>query len=377
MIDHRDALPLDNVAYAAIRPDRQVNVLLVTAGNMALEKALQTQRIDRLAEVRVEAPSFLGAEEYGLAAAEGRFDLIIYDGCTPSKMPAASTLFIGGLPPQDIQPIPPPGTNPSPATNPIPAGNGSAPAATLNEEEKWQFGPPSGPVIILDVNRSHPISQYVEMASVSIVESRTVKPPSSGSILMISDVGPVFGIAPRGPFQDAVLGFDIVRPTENGTEMNSDWGIKRSFPVFVFSAVEQLAGGVTQAGAATVQPGQAMPLVLSNRFKNYKIVNPIGKTESIERGSDGRFLYTRTEEPGVYEIFAEGLNEPVDRFCVNLFSERESNLAVGLELKTSSEAIPATDAKIRARQETWRWLLLLALGLLMLEWVVFNKRIFV
>jgi hypothetical protein len=52
-------------------------------------------------------------------------------------------------------------------------------------------------------------------------------------------------------------------------------------------------------------------------------------------------------------------------------------LQVGLELKTGAESIAATSNTIRARQETWRWLLLLAIGFLMFEWMVFNRRIFV
>jgi hypothetical protein len=120
-----------------------------------------------------------------------------------------------------------------------------------------------------------------------------------------------------------------------------------------------------------------IPLMLSNRFQNYQIMDPKGRTQTIERGADGRFLYTKTDEIGVYEVRAAGLEDPVERFCVNLLSNRESNLSVGMELSTGAESIPATPNTIRARQEVWRWLLLLALGLLMLEWIVFNRRIFI
>jgi hypothetical protein len=64
-------------------------------------------------------------------------------------------------------------------------------------------------------------------------------------------------------------------------------------------------------------------------------------------------------------------------FCSNLFSPFESNLAIGTEIQTSAEKIKATDITIRARQETWRWLLMIGLVLLMIEWVVFNKRVFI
>lgn len=365
-LDHADALPLDNVAYAAIRPDRQVSILLVTAGNTALETALRTQRITQIAKVQIEPISYLASQDYQTNASEAKYDLILYDSCSPEKMPASSTLFLGSVPPADIQP-----------TVGLEATDSSPSAIEPEETPKWTFGELSGPVIVLDVNRSHPISQYLEMASVGIVEGRTVRPPSSGAILMISDNGPLFAIAPRGPYQDAVLGFDIVRPSAEGMEINSDWGIKRSFPVFVLSAVENLAGGITEASAASVQPGLPVQLILSNRFEKYQIVDPKGKIETIQRSGDGRFLYTKTEQLGVYEVRAEGLEEPVERFCVNLFSNRESDLQVGLELKTGAESIAATSNTIRARQETWRWLLLLAIGFLMFEWMVFNRRIFV
>ena len=380
-LDHPDALPLDNVAYAAIRPDRQVSILLVTAGNTALETALRTQRITQIAKVQIEPISYLSSQDYQTNASESKYDLILYDSCSPEKMPAASTLFLGSVPPADIQPTVPLGNSTTLATNtPSDAPEKTdSPTSAIEPEEnpKWTFGELSGPVIVLDVNRSHPISQYLEMASVGIVEARTVRPPSSGAILMIADSGPLFAIAPRGPYQDAVLGFDIVRPSAEGFEINSDWGIKRSFPVFVLSAVENLAGGITEASAASVQPGLPVQLILSNRFEKYQIVDPKGKIETIQRSGDGRFLYTKTDQLGVYEVRAEGLEEPVERFCVNLFSNRESDLQVGLELKTGAESIAATSNTIQARQETWRWLLLLAIGFLMFEWMVFNRRIFV
>ncbi|MBU6236189.1 MAG: VWA domain-containing protein [Planctomycetes bacterium] len=362
-LDHNDALSVDNVAYAAIRPSRQMSILLVTGGNAALEAALKTSRVRQIADVTVENSAFLTSPEYATASAESKYDLIIFDGCTPTKMPESSTLFIGSLPPDDIQ-------------------ASSIQGDTQGEESKtavskWHFGPPVSPALILDVNRLNPITQYLEMASVNIVEARAVTPPENGLVLMTSDSGPVFSLAPRGPYQDAILGFDIVRAGPNGLEMNTDWGIKRSFPVFVYGAVEYLGGGTTQASAQSVRPGLPINLTLSSRSPTYEIVDPKGERTKIDRGPDGRFIFTQTDIPGTYEVLAPGLEYPVEMFCSNLFSPSESNLAIGTEIQTSAEKIKATDITIRARQETWRWLLMIGLVLLMIEWVVFNKRVFI
>lgn len=366
MLDHTDPLMIDNVAYAAIRPSRQISLLLVTAGNTALEKGLKTSRVEQIATVNVESPEYLQSPQYDADSAESKYDLIIFDSCSPPRMPRSNTLFLGGVPPEEKQ------QQEAGALNAEASEEG-----TSKTGSRWTIGDPVSPVLIVDVNRLNPITQYLEMAAVSIIEARTVTPPETGSVLMTSDSGPVFAIAPRGPYQDAVLGFDIVRPTATGFEMNTDWGIKRSFPVFVYAAVEFLGGGLTQASAPSVQPGWPIQLTLANRFNTYEIVDPTGAITTVDRGPDGRFIYTKTDTPGVYEVRTKELDYPVEVFCSNLFSAAESDLAIGTEIQTGAEKIAASGTTIRARQETWRWILLFGLGLLMLEWVVFNKRIFV
>lgn len=382
-IDTLDALEVDNVAYAAIRPSRQVNVLLVTIGNTSLETALKTERVQRIASVRFESPQFLNQPAYETAVRDSEYDLIIYDQCSPSRMPKANTLFIGSLPPVKAnEPNSQPdgattvGTEGTPATTGV-ADNSSKPSTDETLLSGWEFGPPTGPVFIADVNRTNPITEFLEMASVTIFESRTVKPPENGVVLMTSDVGPVLAMAPRGPYQDAVLGFGLIENTPEGLSVNSDWQIKRSFPVFVYSAIDYLGGGITEASAPSVQPGWPIGLQLSNRFDEYRVEMPNGKSTDLTRGKESRFLFTQTDEMGVYRVFAKGTDVPVESFCSNLFSNRESNLDVASTVSMGYEKVTASSTKIKARQETWRWLLIAGLGFLMFEWVVFNRRVFV
>jgi hypothetical protein len=356
-LDYTDSLAVDNTAYAAIRPARPINVLLITPGNSALETALQTPRVQRIATVRIEPPSFMTDPTYITATADANFDLIVFDQCAPMEMPASNTMFIGSIPPFPDAPV----ANPGDATG----------------TNRWRFGQPQGPVVVLDVNRSNTITQYLEMGAVSIVEARTVTPPESGVVLMSADIGPILSVAPRGPFQDAVLGFSIVQATSEGSSINTDWGIKRSFPVFVYSAVEYLGGGITESSAPTVQPGWPIGLVLSNRFKNFQVVAPNGEKTELTRGDESRYNFTKTDVLGAYQVFAEGIERPVETFCVNLFSSRESNLAVADSVSMGYEKVAASGALVQARQEIWRWILLLGLALLVVEWIVFNRRVFI
>lgn len=358
-LDYEDALKVDNVAYAAIRPTKQISVLFITPGNNALETALQTPRVHQIASVQVESPEFLSDPAYLAATLDANFDLVIFDQCSPTKMPSSNTLFLGSVPPT--------------------SANTTSANTTPNDSKSdgWKFGQPQGPAFILDVNRSNSITQFLEMGSVSIVEASTVDPGESGTVLMTSNIGPVFAVAPRGPFQDAVLGFSIVQATSEGVGVNTDWGIKRSFPVFVYSMVEYLGGGIIESSSPTVQPGWPIGLVLSKRFKDFRVMAPDGQSTEMVRGDESRYTFTNTEVPGIYQVFAKGIEKPVESFCVNLFSSRESDLAVADSVKMGFDKVAASGTTIQARKETWRWILLFGLALLVVEWIVFNRRVFI
>ena len=358
IIDYDDALKVDNIAYAAIRPLKQINVLLVTPGNTALEAALQTPKVQQIAAVQIESPAFLSDPKYQTAALDSTYDLVIYDQCSPMQMPSSNTLFIGSIPPNPAEPA------------------ASDPKDDVSKAG-WKFGEPQGSAIILDVNRSSSISQYLEMGAVIIADARTTQPSEAGTVLMTSDIGPIFAVEPRGPFQDAVLGFSIVQSTSEGIVPNTNWGNRRSFPVFVYSAIEYLGGGITESSSPSVQPGWPIGLALSNRFKEFRVVAPDGIATELSRGEESRHTFTKTDELGIYKVFAKGVEAPVESFCVNLFSGRESNLNTAESIKMGYEKVSASTSTVTARKETWRWILLIGLLLLFAEWVVFNRRVFI
>ncbi|MCU0713582.1 MAG: hypothetical protein MUC43_16095, partial [Pirellula sp.] len=236
--------------------------------------------------------------------------------------------------------------------------------------DEWKTGEASGPIIILDVDRSHPITQYLEMNSVIIVEGMTVTPPEGGKVLMSSDSGPMFGLSPRGPFQDAVLGFSVV------VNENTDWGLRRSFPVFVYSSIETLGGGAAESSADSVRPGESIRVGLAPQVVECVVETPSGDKLPITRGSDSRFLFTKTDELGIYKIYTSESNELLETFCVNLFSSRESDVRAAGSIEMGAKAVAAETSTIRSRQETWRWLIIGGLALLILEWGIFNRRVF-
>ncbi len=342
-IEREDILMLDNVAYTALRPPRQANLLLVTPGNRALETALSTEQVQKMATVLIHPPEYLQTEEYQKYQQTQFLDLMIFDQCAPEAMPDTNTLFIGSLPPM----------------------------------MGWALDEPEGPCFVDDWDKTHPVLQYVELASIRIIEGQKVTVPSGGKDLITGNIGTIFGMAPRGPYQDAVLGFPIVRMNDAGGEPNTDWAIRRSFPVFVHAIVEYLSGGTTLAAASTILPGQPIQLTLTNRYMLFDVQLPDGKRVPIQRGSSGQTIFTQTETPGMYRVFAQGGEQPLEVFCVNLFSQQESKLEPPAELQVGADNVRTSGVEIEKRFEFWRLLALLALGVLLIEWIAFNRRVLI
>jgi hypothetical protein len=342
-IDGEDALTADNTAYAALRPVRRTNLLLVSRGNNSLETALATDSVAKLAEVRVESPGFLDGEEYRRLLEAGEFDLAIFDQCAPEEIPPCNTLWFGIQPPGD----------------------------------GWQLQEPQGPLLVLDWDREHPMMQYLELGSIRIVEGQVLVPPESATTLLQSDLGPLIAVSPRGPFQDAVVGFPLIDHRQSPPTVNTDWLIKRSFPLFLFSSVEFLGGGVSLSHARSVPPGESIALTMNRKYPKVEIVAPDGKRIQQERGDQQSIIFSQTDQIGPYEVFAEGQAQPLERFTVNLFSPKESSLKPQRELSLGEETIPESVSTLWGRRELWRPLLLLALAFLALEWFVFNRRIWI
>src|SRR5262249_43739219 len=90
-------------------------------------------------------------------------------------------------------------------------------------------------------------------------------------------------------------------------------------------------------------------------------------------GSGGEFLFERTGQVGLY--VARWPDGGERWFAVNLVDTEESNLQPRDAVQVGAQTVEA--APVQGRPwETWRWIALAALVLLLLEWLFYNKRYF-
>ena len=331
--------------------------------------ALGTARAKRLATIDFVRPHDLESPEYRRDAENGTYDLIIYDQCAAAQMPRANTLFIGRLPP----------------------GNSLATARRRKRRDRCgarnQFeSTVAGPQII-DWDRASPLLANVDLGDVAIADSLLVRPPAGGSVLTESTAGPIAAIAPRDSYQDAVLGFEIVGLDADGTRTaNTNWPIRPSFPTFWLNVLEYLATRGEQQESAAARPGQTVNLQAPAAAEQLIVVARIdGRRSCPDPSRTPSHLRTQIRRESTRSATASVV---IERFAVNLFDRAESDIAVRptqdpesstlrpADIRIGHVDIAATTDRAPARQEAWKIVLACALFVLLLEWYIYNRRVY-
>ncbi len=341
-ISPTDHLALDDQAWTVINPPRRAKVLFITSGNESLHRALTVPSAQKWADVAEDKPPFLKTDTYRQRAAAGAYDLIVFDRCQPELMPRTNTWFIGALPPMPTW---------------------SADDAVVQPQ-------------IIDTDRAHPIMQGIDLGDVEILEARPLKPPPASTRLLDSNKGTLMAIATRENFEDAVLSLSLLTVDGHGdTYANTDWPIKLSFPLLVSNLLQYFGHNQQAQVAMNARPGQ--PIQLHGETDAPLVVTtPTGEKIEAPRGLQQTINFAHTDALGVYESRHSG--KVIQQFAVNLFDSRESDIRprtaesvkIGyVEVKPHTEWEPA-------RREIWKLLLLVALAVLLFEWYVYNRRVY-
>ncbi len=391
-----DALRQDDSAFAALNDSRPGRVLVVTPGNTALEVALATERMRKLGAIEIQSPEVLQTAQYKKDADGGVYDLIVYDQCSPASMPRANTLFVGRLPPGNTWRGNPQSPAPSDTSsndtgkaNPESEENGQN---TKAGDQKAEASPPasSDSIVslpqIIDWNRAHPLLTSVELGNVTVLDSLLLTPPQGATVLIDSTAGPIAAVAPRDSYQDAVLGFEIVGQKDGALTANTNWPSKLSFPTFCINALEYLASDREESLNNSIPPGRTVELRAPAAVTEITVVDPAGNERKLKRSPQDNFQYHDTRQLGVYEV-RQG-DQVTERFAVNLFDRQESDIRVRLAEDSDAEVTRAADIRIGhseieaeegrtpARKEVWKAVLACALAVLVFEWYIYNRRVY-
>ncbi|MFH0962535.1 MAG: VWA domain-containing protein, partial [Planctomycetota bacterium] len=322
-----DDLAVDNAAWLELVQPRRLRVLVVTPGNYFLELALTH---DPLCD-----PVFMNGETFDADLASGRLslaehDVVVFDRTSPRSLPSGAYLFLGALPPL-----------PSFASQ----------------------GPASRPAVI-DWDGSHPVNRYVAFANLFIESALKMTVPPEAHTLVDGQAGPLVVWWSDEAYRIIVVGFDM---------FESRWPLRVSFPIFLANSLRHLGAVETNAAGSRVSAGQAISFSVDPGLNEVRLSPPTGAPVSLPVQS-GKVTFGDTRVCGPY-VFALG-GDHARTYVVNLLDPAESDTAPRPSISWAGTALASTGAAANENREIWRAFVLAALSLLLLEWYIYNRRVY-
>jgi len=326
----RDALDLDDTGYLIARPREELSVLLVSEGNPFLQRALKSMHFVRVATI---SPGLFDPK----APESGAYDAIILDRFMPSAMPPAPCFLIDVLPPY--------------------------------KELAW--GKRLVAPRIVDWNETHPISAYVDFTNLEPAEMRRVKLRKRDESIVDGEGGSMVAVLREGGREDVLLAFNPLR---------SRWPFQAGFPIFIANVVRWL-GGKGSSGHR-LHPGDRVILPLGAGSTKVVVTNPKGKSSELEVPEGRRAVaFAETNLQGFYsaQIFIGGEPSRTIPFAVNLADGFEGDLRPRpkLAVRAGSDAIKGQTKIQESNREIWRLIAWACLIVLVFEWWVYNRKVFV
>ena len=370
VLDIDDALSTDNVAYAALPKRERISVLLVTADNPFLEKALA---VDEQIKLTVLTPAEYEAniltESPNSQEQEG-YQVVIFDRYNPPTLGDGNYMFI-------YPPI------------------GSSSLETSGTELKWDIGESLETPIITDWERTHPILRHVHLENVQIGEAYQITPPATAQVLARSFESPVLFVDVVPNRKIVFVAIDILQ---------SDLPLRIAFPVIIANTIQwfQQRSEIQEYYLHTgeVLRQQIEPLTAANLSqdvsRNVTISGPVEETWEIPI-EQNEILFNQTQLSGFYEVKLtnSSLSEattptgeedsPLEAdasvkersgtlWAVNLSDEMESHIGTdpAIEKLLEESVLPRGAALLR--YPPWVYLVFIAVGLSVVEWFLYQRR---
>ncbi len=311
-----DDLSADNVAYAIIPPPGEMQVLLVSPGNLFLEKVLKT---DPQVKLEVRTPE---AYQGGM----GSFDVVVLDSVSPARIGPGRYVLINTIPPD-------------------------VPLESLGRVAQ---------PVIMDWDRSHPVMRYVDFSKVVIEEALRVRPLAAGKTLVEAIGGPLIYSLEEPRRRAIFFGFDLFK---------TDLPLRVAFPLILSNGLRWLHPAGLDLTSFQLHAGQPILLPVEHGVTAARVITPSGGRVEAQV-TRGLASFTDTGQVGVYTLVT---SRGETRVAVNLTSAEESDIAPR-PLPAQPETPTPDGPPVPLQRELWGLFVLLALALLLAEGWLYWRR---
>ena len=317
-MDVDDLLDVDNTLYGVLPAFHRTRILLVTNGNYFLEKALETNPLYALT---IQKPQ----EQQNT----GGYHLVIFDGAYPASMLATNAIYFNCSPPDNM--------------------------VTITGEQENTF--------IIDTARQHPIMNYTRLENIVIAKSKTMIISEGVTVLAETAESPVIVLGEKENLKSLVIGFDLY---------DTDLPLKASFPIFLNNAIQFVSGSYIDTEKGNLSTRDPIEVTVDNPQMAVSIQLPDNTMQKIDVDSSMKTRFMHTRGCGFYEL-RRGDESPV-YYGINLLAAHESNIKPAETIDMGAQRIITATEIRRANIEIWRYFIWVALALLLLEWLLYWRR---
>jgi uncharacterized membrane protein len=311
-----DDLSADNAAYAVLPPARKIKVVLVSAGNLFLEKVLRT---DPQVEVEVKAP-----DQYQGGMAEA--DVVVLDSVHVPRVGPGRFVFVNAVP-------------------------GDVPIEVMGRLER---------PTIMDWDRSHLVLRHVDLAKVVIEDALRVRPLAAGRALVEATGGPLIYALEEQDRKAILIGFDLFK---------TDFPLRVAFPLILSNGLRWLHPSGADQASLQFAAGQPVLLPVPHGVATATVTTPSGRSVKAQI-TRGAVSFSETDEVGVYSLSTP---KGETKIAVNLMDADESNLAPR-PLPAAAAAGAMATVPVPIQRELWPMFVLLGLALLLVEGLLYWRR---
>lgn len=326
-----DALPLDNTVWAVHTPPVSGRILLISSGNLFLERALGG--LPGVELVRLAPDSSIPPSQGGT---EGGYDLYVYDRVVVTGTLPASNLWLIG------------------------------PTASVGDGFPIEVGGFFTATAITRTASDDPLLRYVDLSDVHVLQARAVVAPPGARVLIEAEGGPLLFVSERPERRLAVLTFDL---------RDSDLPLQIAFPILTANLADWLLPRGAARLPAIVRPGAPVPVQPDPETTELTVTAPDGTHYALPIGEEPP-VFAATDQLGVYlvsELDRSGNVLQSAVFAANLFDEAESNITPRDVVRVGQAEVGPAMREEEGRREFWPWLAAAALGVLVVEWWVYQR----
>jgi hypothetical protein len=225
-----------------------------------------------------------------------------------------------------------------------------------------QYAEGEGQVMLVG-KEDHPVMRFVRFEEIIAAKGHAIVPTGGAEVLLEGSLWPAI-LHYRGDGQSIVyVAFDPIE---------SNWPYLRSFPFFIFNAIDFLGRSGDVLATTPLDVGDPIVGTVPRGVRTVRMIEPDGKTHSLLVGKDGRYTWGPIRLSGVHHI--ERDDEIKKIVAVNSPSV-ESRLTAATDVQIGASKVHALPTQTSAFIQLWPWAIGAVLVVLLFEWRIYQRKV--